>query len=55
MTRFLAFTAAALLAAPAAAHEAGGVFHLHPHGGEALLVGLAFAVAVAVWALAGRR
>ena len=55
MTRLLAFTAAALLATPAAAHEASGVFHLHPHGGEALLVGLAFAVAVAVWALVKPR
>ena len=55
MTRLLSIPAAALLATPAAAHEASGVFHLHPHGGEALLVGLAFAVAVAVWALAGRR
>jgi len=53
MTR-LSIAALALLAAPASAHEAGGLFHLHPHGGEALLVGLAFVAVIAVWVL-GRR
>jgi hypothetical protein len=53
MTRYLALPAA-LIATPAAAHETIGLFHLHPHGGETLLVGLALAAAVAVWALARR-
>jgi hypothetical protein len=55
MKQTLAILAAAFSAAPAVAHEAGGVFHLHPHGGEAVLVGLALAVAVGAWVLARRR
>jgi hypothetical protein len=54
MSRILALPAV-LIAAPAAAHDAGGVFHLHPHGGEALVVGLALAVAVGAWMLVRRR
>jgi len=54
MRRFLALPAV-LIAAPAAAHDAGGIFHLHPHGGEALLVGLALAVVVGAWMFMRRR
>lgn len=43
-----------LAAAPAFAHDAGGVVHLHPHGGEALLLGLALVAAVGAWMLARR-
>jgi hypothetical protein len=55
MKKALAILAATLVAAPAVAHETGGIFHLHPHGGETLLVGAVLAVAVGAWALARRR
>ena len=32
-----------------AAHDANGVAHAHPHGGEALLIVLALAVLAAIW------
>jgi hypothetical protein len=42
--------------APGHAHEAGGLFHLHPHGTEAMLVGLSVVVAaVFLWRAFGRR
>lgn len=43
-----------LIAAPAAAHEASVVAHLHPHGGEIVVVGLALATAIAAWRLTRR-
>jgi hypothetical protein len=54
MPRFLAIPAA-LIAAPAAAHDAGGIFHLHPHGSEAVLIGLALVAGLGVWLLLRRR
>ena len=41
MIRYFTPIPVALFAAPALAHEGAGVFHLHPHGSEVLLVGLA--------------
>lgn len=51
MTRTSLATLGLLAAtAPVHAHEAGGIFHLHPHGTEAMLAALAlFVAAVFVW------
>ncbi len=49
MTRILTAMIAGLLASPAVAHDAGGVFHLHPHGGEVVLVALAILAGVMAW------
>jgi hypothetical protein len=57
MTRIL-LPALLVLAGPALAHEDTGVFHFHPHGGEAAIAAVVLTVAGAVvlWrVLRGRR
>ena len=56
MTRMLPTALALFAAAPAAAHDATGLLHLHPHGTEATIVALALAAgAAALWRLLRRR
>ncbi len=43
--------AMALLPTQLIAHDAGGVIHLHPHGGEALLALAAIVAALVIWRL----
>jgi hypothetical protein len=57
MTRIL-LPALLVLAGPALAHEDTGVFHFHPHGGEAAIAAVVLTVtgAVVLWrVLRGRR
>jgi hypothetical protein len=60
MLRTLPVALAAALAFPAfmrtaQAHETGGVAHLHPHGGEALIALVVLTIAVVViWRLRRR-
>ncbi|MCU4652017.1 hypothetical protein N8I71_04205 [Roseibacterium sp. SDUM158016] len=49
MTRIAIASGAALAALPAAAHEAGGVVHIHPHGTEALLALATVFAAFLLW------
>ena len=54
MTRLTLAAALAALPVPLLAHEAGGIVHAHPHGGEALVVLLTAVAALAIW-IARRR
>jgi hypothetical protein len=45
---------ASMAAVPALAHEAGGLAHLHPHGGEALAIVVTLTALVVAWRLSRR-
>jgi hypothetical protein len=48
-TPALAVALAGMPTVPALAHEAGGLAHLHPHGGEALAILVALTAVVVAW------
>lgn len=49
MKTFPLLTTMAILPGAAFAHEAGGIAHLHPHGGEALLALIALVAVIGIW------